>query len=47
MGALVGVLMATLAYGKGQGCSRRSLQKKLERTEQTLGKRAAPNDRTV
>jgi uncharacterized membrane protein YciS (DUF1049 family) len=46
LGALVGVLMATLATLKAK-VSRRSLQKKLERTEQALEKERVQNDRTV
>ena len=46
LGALIGVLMATLATVKAK-VSRRSLQKKLARTEQILEKERAQNDRTV
>jgi len=46
LGALMGVLMATLATVKVK-VSRRSLQKKLARTEQTLEKERAQNDRKV
>ncbi len=46
IGALVGVLMATLATVKAK-VSRRTLQKKLERTEQTLEKERIQHDRTV
>jgi uncharacterized membrane protein YciS (DUF1049 family) len=42
----MGVLMATLASVKTK-MSRRSLQKKLERTEQALEKERAKHDRTV
>lgn len=46
IGALVGVLMATLATVKAK-VSRRSLHKKLERTEQALQKERIQNDRAV
>ena len=46
IGAFVGMLMATLSTVKAK-VSRRTLQKKLERTELTLEKERVQHDRTV